>query len=127
MIPYNECKSIFKKWLGDYFFVVDFFDTSDGFRSHTALGWLLAEMLETYKNTKLPELVIGLVTDLFENGDEGCKNLVFVSFFENMNGINESDLNSIYGRFNPNMKKAMVQTLQEFGYEEELAMIDLRK
>jgi hypothetical protein len=58
-----------------------------------------------------------LVDSLQFDGDDDCRELVHVSFFENMDHLTRDQVSTIYDALTPRMRKVMTEAFKLLGYD----------
>jgi hypothetical protein len=116
MLSYANARTAFKAHLGEYYAPPDILDGTEGLNRHMYLGHLLYEMVEAQASDDFRHRVVALVENLHMDGDDLCKELVHVSFFENMDHLSRQDVEAIRVMFSSAMRKVMDDAFRQLGY-----------
>lgn len=115
MHDYDDLEGLFRRHLSGFFAPPEHLHDTDGINAHMYLGHLLHEAAEDCADDGLRRRVAALVEDLHTDGDEACRELVHVSFFENMDSLTPSEIAVIRALVSPSMRNEMEQAFRLLG------------
>lgn len=93
-------------------------DDDEPFLVDSAMGWLVKIAGDSVATTpQITQQIIDLATFLFDNGDESVKNVIYVSFLEDMDNLPEEQTKAIHGMMKPHMQKLLEEELKRLNIQ----------
>lgn len=111
----DNLRVVFVEHLGKFFQPPEFLDGPEGLITHMYLGHLLHQTAAA-PEADLLRGVASLIEDLHFGGDEDRRELVHVSFFENMDRLTSEQVSAIYDALTPRMREVMLDAFRSLGY-----------
>ena len=115
-IGYDNVGEAFAAHLGDLFEPGRLFMDEGRLLPHTYLGELLHVTVTGPGRGDLRKRLASLVEQLHFEGDENCRELVHVSFFENMDHLTDQQVDQMRGVLSARMNRVMDEAFAQLGY-----------